>query len=238
MKILYRITDGGNNKSKLDFVYDKKRMFLHFISIFTPLNEVIVFADNVNDDLYLFMAANYDPNKIIRTSLGNSKSFMFTLDFAIKQFTENDIIYFAEDDYVYKLGADKIIEEGLTIADYSCGYDHPDKYINYSEGGPNPFIENGGELTRVLITNNSHWKITNSFCMTFASTVKILKQDYNIFMNNCCFNNPNDFNIFCHLNRGCGRKLVSCIPAVCTHGETEWLAKFVDWKKEFNSSFH
>jgi hypothetical protein len=53
---------------------------------------VIVFADNVNDDLYLFMAANYDPNKIIRTSIGNSKSFMFTLDFVIKQFTENDII--------------------------------------------------------------------------------------------------------------------------------------------------
>jgi len=29
------------------------------------------------------------------------------------------------------------------------------------------------------------------------------------------------------------RKLVSCIPTVSTHRETDWLAKFVDWDKEF-----
>jgi len=37
MKILYRISDGGNNKIKLNFVYDKKLMFLHFINTFIPL---------------------------------------------------------------------------------------------------------------------------------------------------------------------------------------------------------
>ena len=238
MKVLYRISNGGNNKKKPGFVYDKKRMFLHFISVFARSNEVFVFADNVDEDLYLFMISNYDINKIIRTSLGNSKSFIFTLDFSISRFSENENIYFAEDDYIYKMGADKIIEEGLTIADYSSGYDHPDKYMNHSEGGPNPFIESGGELTRVLITSNSHWKITNSFCMTFASTVNVLKKDYHIFMKYSTYKDPMDFCIFTELCRNYDRKLVSCIPAVCTHGETEWLAKFVDWDTEFIKSLN
>jgi hypothetical protein len=29
-----------------------------------------------------------------------------------------------------------------------------------------------------------------------------------------------------------GRKLVSPLPSVSTHGENRWLAKFVDWEKE------
>ena len=29
------------------------------------------------------------------------------------------------------------------------------------------------------------------------------------------------------------RKVVSCIPAVSTHGETEWLSPLIDWEKEF-----
>lgn len=73
--------------------------------------------------------------------------------------------------------------------------------------------------------------------MTFASTVKVLKGDYNTFAEHCMFNNdPSDFVLFCHLSRACSRKLVTCIPSVCTHGETEWLAKFIDWEKEFNIS--
>jgi transaldolase len=41
-------------------------------------------------------------------------------------------------------------EEGLDISDYVSGYDHPDKYIDSDQGGDNPFIKDGGEITRVL----------------------------------------------------------------------------------------
>jgi hypothetical protein len=241
MKVLYRISEGGNNKYKLDFVYDKKFMFLHFIKIFKE-NEIFIFADNVSDDLYSFIIENYNnysnnKNYIFRISLGNSKSIMYVTDFAIKHFDENEKIYFAEDDYIYKLGANYIIEEGLNIADYSSGYDHPDKYVNYDEGGPNPFIKDGGELTRVLLTDNCHWKLTNSCCMTFATTVKTIKEDYEI-LNGCCGGkDPADFSFFCEIIKKHNRKLVSCIPAVSTHGEVQWLSKFVDWKKEFVKSF-
>jgi hypothetical protein len=209
-------------------------MFLHFIKIFKE-NEIFVFADNVDDDLYNFITQNYN-NNVFRISLGNAKSFMYVTDFAIKNFDENEKIYFAEDDYIYKLGANRIIEEGLNISDYSSGYDHPDKYINFKEGGPNPYIENGGELTRVILTNNSHWKLTNSFCMTFATRVKTIKEDYDI-LNACCQGkDPGDFSFFCEITKKTNRKLVSCIPSVSTHGEVEWLAKFVDWENEFNAS--
>jgi len=42
-----------------------------------------------------------------------------------------------------------------------------------------------------------------------------------------------DFHLFCELILYKGRKLVSSIPGVSTHGETEQLSKFVDWEKVF-----
>jgi len=231
MRVLYRISDGGNVKLKPDYVHDKKRMFLHFLAIFEH-KDIYVFADNVKDETFDFISNHFhDSSKLFRINLGNASSFLYTVDFAIQHFHENEKVYFAEDDYIYTKRAPEIIEEGLQIADFSSGYDHPDKYMNHYEGG-NPYIENGGEITRVLITQNSHWKFTNSCCMTFATTVNILKQDYDVFK----FFGVNDFELFCDLIHKRNRKLVSCIPGVSTHGETNWLSPFVDWKFEFQNS--
>jgi hypothetical protein len=231
MKILYRISDGGYNKIKPEYL-TKKGCFLHFLKVFKSY-DIYVFADNVSEDTYSFLQENIDNKKIIRTSLSNAGSFMYVLNFAIKNFDDNEKIYFAEDDYIYRENSPKIIEEGLDIANYSSGYDHPDKYINHKEGGPNPFIEKGGELTRVILTKSTHWKVTNSCCMTFATTLKMIKEDYKIFENHCSTTHPYDFEIWCDLYKK-GRKLVSCIPSVSTHGETQWLGKFIDWEKEYN----
>ena len=235
MIVLYRISDGGYNKIKPSYVCNKQSVFLHFLKIFKNY-DIYVFADNVSENTYNFLKEHIDNKKIIRTSLSNAGSFMFSLNYVIAHFNDNEKIYFAEDDYIYKEEAPKIIEEGLLIADYSSGYDHPDKYINYCDGGPNPFISEGGELTRVLITKSRHWKLTNSCCMTFATKVQTIKQDYEIFKNYCSTTHPYDFQIFCDLYKKKGRRLVSCIPAVSTHGETQWLSKFVDWEKEFNKT--
>jgi len=230
MKVFYRISDAGNQKDKPNYVHDKKKMFSHFIKRFKN-NDVYVFADNVSEDMYCFLKTTHNPFKVFRTSLGNAGSFMHTVDFALKYFQDSDKIYFAEDDYIYVEKAPQIIEQGLEIAEYSSGYDHPDKYINFKEGGPNPFIEKGGEATRVMITEGSHWKLTNSCCMTFATTVRTLRQDYDVFKTACLDKHPDDFAIFRNLIQSKNRTLVSCIPAVSTHGETQWLAKFVDWEK-------
>lgn len=230
MKILYRISEGGNAKVKPEFVYDKRSMFVHFINVFNS-HDIYVFADNVSDEFYLFLVENYIPSKIYRLSIGNAKSFIYAIDFAIEHFNDNDNLYFAENDYVYTPDAPKIIEEGLTISDYSSGYDHPDKYINHSEGGPNPFIHNGGEDTRVVMTKSSHWKYINSCCLTFAASLKTIKEDYDVFHQHSA-----DFVIFQILVKHKSRQISSCIPSVSRHGETEWLAHFVDWETVSNES--
>ena len=235
MKVLYRISDGGHTVNKPYYVNDKKQMFIHFITVFQNY-DIYVFADNVSDETYNFLISIYDTSKIFRISLGNGKSFMHTLDFAIQHF-KNDKVYFAEDDYIYKKIAPQIIEEGLNISHYSSGYDHPDKYMNHSEGGPNPYIQEGGEITRVLVSNSIHWKLTNSCCMTFADHVNVLIEDYNIFNKHCPQKGvPNDFKIFCELIQNKNRKLVSCIPGVSTHGQNEYMSKFVDWNNEFTKT--
>lgn len=233
MKILYRISDGEHNKLKPEYV-TKQGVFLHFLKIFKGY-DIYVFADNVKDETYTFLQKHMDSSKIIRTYLSNGQSFMYSVNFACRTFSDDENIYFAEDDYIYKKKAPKIIEEGLSVGHYSSGYDHPDKYINHAEGGPNPFISEGGELTRVLVTENSHWKLTNSCCMTFAVSVKTIKADYDIIAQHCSGSHPHDFNMFCELCKSKNRKVVSCIPGVSTHGEIQWLSKFVDWEKEFYS---
>jgi hypothetical protein len=233
MKILYRISDGGYKKNKPHYV-TKRDCFTHFIKIFKGY-DIYVFADNISQETFEFLINYISPEKIFQTSLNNGHSFIYTLQFAVTHFNDEEKVYFAEDDYIYKEEAPKIIEEGLNIADYSSGYDHPDKYINSNNGGPNPFISNGGELTRVVITNSSHWKFTNSCCMTFASRIKTLKEDTQIFKNHCVTGYPYDFKIFGNLRKK-GRKLASCIPAVSTHGETEWLSKFIDWEQIMNNN--
>ena len=232
MKVIYRTSDKGTTKQKP--LYLTKRACLnHFLKIFKG-HDIHIVADNVTDSTFEYIQSVHDKEKIYRTSLGNSKTFLYSVDLALSMCKDDDIVYFAEDDYIYTEKAPKVIEEGLAIADYSSGYDHPDKYINWFEGGPNKYIEDGGEATRVLLTQSSHWKLTNSCCMTFATRVNVLKYDLPIYKKFCQESIPDDFGMFIELRDTNYRKLVSPIPAVSTHGETQWLSKFVDWEKCIN----
>lgn len=230
MKVIYRISNAGYKKNKPPYV-NPKTIFLHFLKVFLG-HDIYVVADNLLDETYEFLCLHFPKDRIFRTQLSNAGAFMYAVDYAITHFKDTDVVYFAEDDYIYRLSAPRIIEEGLTIADYSSGYDHPDKYINHCDGGPNYHISEGGELTRVVITKSSHWKFTNSSCMTFATTVRILKRDLDVYKKYCSTSHPNDFPMFEELIQIRKSKLVSPIPSVSTHGEYEWLAKFVDWEME------
>ena len=234
MKVVYRFSDGGYNKVKPYYV-TKRGIFLHFIKRFADY-DITIIADNVSEDTYSFLSSHIDSTKIIQTKLGNAKSFLFAAEYVITHFADSDMVYFAEDDYVYTKDAPKKLEEGLAIADYVSGYDHPDKYINHYDGGPNPFIYGGGEDTKVFVTQSTHWKLTNSFCMTFATRVKTVKEDWDMFTKYCTGDCPSDFELFTDLILRKKRKLISSIPGCCTHGETQWLAKFVDWEAEFRAT--
>ena len=110
-----------------------------------------------------------------------------------------------EDDYVWMPDAQKCIVEALDIADYATPYDAGDKYIDAGTVGPtgtvgNPLIKGKSEVTRVYLTNSSHWKETNSTTCTFAAKAGTIKDDLNIYLAFCNQGFPHDFAMFRHRN--------------------------------------
>lgn len=223
-KVIYRISDPGPT-TKLGKT--KCQIFHHFQRIFTDY-EIHLIADNLKNETLSCLLKFKRVANVTHTNLYNSASFLFAVDYAIKNFRDDDKVYLAEDDYFYTLKAPLILGEGFGIADYVSGYDHPDKYVNGKNGG-NPYVEDGGEMTRVVVTAHHHWKFTNSCCMTFGVLMKTMKEDLAIYKKYCAAPRPYDFAMFIALQKQNKRKIASPIPGVSTHGEAKFLTPFIDW---------
>jgi hypothetical protein len=173
------------------------------------------------------MILKYQSN-ITKVNIGHGAgTFNLALDEALK-LDDKEVVYFLENDYLHKPNSLKILLEGINIgADYVSLYDHPDKYMD----GANPFVEGGGEYTKVFLSESCHWKLTNSTTMTFATKVKTLKEDEDVLRKYTSTTHPYDFQMFMELKQR-GRRLASSIPGFATHGETDWLSPLTNWKQE------
>jgi hypothetical protein len=232
MKIIYRISDTGYNKVKPDYI-NNENCLNNFVLIFGKhAKDIIVIADNVSDKTYSMISKYVDHNNIIKVSIGHGAgTFNLALTEALK-FEEGEVVYFVENDYIHRENSDIILLEGFSIgSDYIALYDHPDKYID----GANPFVEGGGELTRVMLSKSCHWKLTNSTTMTFAAKVKTLREDESILREFTNQSYPRDFDMFLKL-RDNGRSLVTPIPGYSTHGETRWLSPLINWNDISNNT--
>ena len=208
IKKIYRISDSRNGQTLIDGI-SKFECFSNFIDIFGRHGITIV-ADNVKPETEALLKSQV--MDVHLTALGNSRSFVYAMDLAV-QYQDEEIVYFVEDDYLHLSDAEKTIIEGMERADYVSLYDHPDKYMS---PGPNPFVQDGGEATKVILTRSTHWKYTNSTTMTFAARVKTLKQDFDILKQHCEPDIPLDFRMFTILLQR-GRKLITPIPGRSTH---------------------
>lgn len=228
MKIFYRISDSGYKKDKPLYI-NNKNCLNNFCKYF-DISDIYIIADNVSDKTYEMICENIDKSQIEKVSMGNgAKTFNLALDKAIA-LKDEEYIYFVENDYLHKPNSKNILIEGLSLgAPYVTLYDHPDKYIDPTIGG-NPFCKGGAENTRVYLSKSVHWKITNSTTMTFATTVKTLKQDEAILRKWTADAHPNDFQMFLDLAKNNNRFLISSIPGYCTHGETRWLSPLDNWE--------
>jgi hypothetical protein len=228
MKIIYRISDAGYNKVKPEYI-GNENCLRNATKVFNQA-EWLVIADNTSP-LTDEMIAKYQSN-VIKVSVGHGAgTFNLALTEAL-QYDENEVVYFIENDYLHKPNADKILLEGFnTGANYVALYDHPDKYMD----GANPEVEGGGELTRVLLTESCHWKITNSTTMTFAAKVKTLREDEEILRSFTQGSYPRDFEMFLAL-RDKGKALITPIPGYATHGETAWLSPLTNWNDICNNT--
>lgn len=230
MKIIYRISDAGYSKVKPEYV-NNELCLKNFCNVFfDQIYNILVIADNCSDDTIAMIKKYIDPVNIRKVSVGHGAgTFNLALDMALG-YDDETIVYFVENDYLHKQGSPRVIVEGLqTGYGYVSLYDHPDKYINKQNGG-NPFIEDGGEVTRVMLTNSCHWKLTNSTTMTFASTVGTLREDESILREFTKGSYPRDFEMFLALREN-QKGLLTPIPGYSTHGETAWLTPLIDWSK-------
>jgi len=226
MKIIYRISDAGYNKVKPDYISNEKCLS-NFVKVF-GWNDLHIIADNISDETNS-MLLKYVPQACIEyVSVGNGAgTFNLALDLAL-MYDEDDIIYFLENDYLHTPDAKKILIEGFDIgASFVSLYDHPDKYLSPDRGG-NPYCEGGAEDTRVYLTSSSHWKITNSTTMTFASKVSTLRLNEKILREFTSGSHPHDFQMFLKLREN-NQLLITPIPGKSTHGETAWLSPLVKW---------
>jgi hypothetical protein len=225
MKIIYRISDAGYSKVKPEYI-NNESCLKNFVKVFGNENLHII-ADNCSEDT-LYMISKYVHHSAITiVSVGHGAgTFNLALDMAL-EYDDETIVYFVENDYLHKEGSPRILVEGLQLGySYVSLYDHPDKYMN----GANPFVEDGGEVTRVMLTNSCHWKLTNSTTMTFAAQVKTLKEDESILREYTSGSYPRDFEMFLAL-REKQHGLITPIPGYSTHGETAWLSPLTDWSK-------
>ena len=219
MHVWYRFSDatnGGTAKPRPQN-FCKRKVFENFLKVFGT-SEVHVIADRVRPETAEWLRARC--NDVEVTDIGNGgDSACWAFKRALERCTSGDLIYFCEDDYWHRDGAETILQEGLTIAHYATLYDHPDKYML----GINPLIRgHPGEVALVRRTPSVHWKYTNSTTLTFATHYDVLRQDLDILNKHCGDGKSHDFQLFCEL-LGRGRGLVSPMPGYSTHIHIPWI---------------
>ena len=229
MKIIYRISDAGYSKVKPKYINNRNCLW-NALNVFQEVgfDDWTIIADNVSEETDVMIQGYVPRERIEYVSVGHGAgTFNLALDKALT-FDDNEIVYFIENDYLHLPNSKKVLEEGLNEigADFVSLYDHPDKYID----GANPYVQGGGEMTRVMLSTSSHWKVTNSTTMTFASKVKTLRKTENILREYTQGSYPRDFDMFVHLYNS-AHYLVTPIPGYSTHGETAWLTPLIDWSK-------
>ena len=150
---------------------------------------------------------------------------------------EDTVIYFLEDDYLHRPGWCEVLLEGFELAPYVTLYDHADKY--FDSGYDNL-------LSKVMVTNSTHWRTVPSTCNTYAMELKTLREDYSIhkYFSDISFQShlppgelvnghPNgqswDHAKFVHLE-SIGKKLISCLPGYSTHC-APFYSPTIDWEK-------
>lgn len=201
--------------------WDKEKVFQNFKNTFNPENTTytIVYDEHYGKIEDTFLANEENVHTI---NCGQeSKSFLRTLEFIQTQnHQDDDIIYFLEDDYVHKPNWDVVLQDGFSLpVSYVTLYDHGDKYQEMYKDF----------MTKVLVTEHSHWMPTPSTTNTFATKYKTLKEDLEIHQKYSTGYEPSyDHGKFIELNQR-GKHLISSIPGFSTHCHSHFLSPCIDW---------
>lgn len=239
LHVIYRSAPGDSKSDKRPIYFNKTNCLISFLSSYKKLQE-----GNRGDLIFLNDGeVSKEQNKLMNSvkseiinlgGVGNSSSLKSAYGFLeSKSWDDDDMVYFAEDDYLYKEEAFPYLINAIydiDKADYFSLYDHPDRYTRVDD------VDSG--KGRVFISRNSHWRTIESTCQTYGVFVGILKKDLWIHKIGTLGNTPQGREMF-RASQGIGkyflkfpkRVLVSPIPSLCSHMESEFLAKNVDWEQ-------
>ena len=232
MNIIYRISDTGYNKVKPNYI-NNENCLRNFCNVFFDyIHNIYVIADNVSDDTYNMIKKYIDSHNIERVKVGHGAgTFNLALDKAL-QWNDDKIVYFVENDYIHLQTSPQIIKEAINLGgSYVTLYLHPDKFIPSYKGGNPEVDDDGGYMTKIYRGETQLYGMFNSTTMTFASTVKILREDESILRKWTNNTYPDDFKMFLEL-RDKGKALLCPLNTFSTHGETNWLAPLYKVKEQ------
>jgi hypothetical protein len=109
--------------------------------------------------------------------VGNQATFGRQLNILLEQ-EESELVYFAEDDYVYLPGQfPRVLEFLLAYPDvnFVSPYDHPDCYTHQIHGQPK----------RIRVHRGHHWRTAASTCLTVLMRKETLRRTRAVFASYC-----------------------------------------------------
>lgn len=213
--------------------FTKAKTFENFKN---TLNNKIANYTVIYDEYYGDIKSTFlrDEENVEIVKCGNEPdSFLKTLDYVKnKNFSDNTIVYFLEDDYIHKPNWCEVLLEGFSIknAFYVTLYDF-DFYLNKDL------------MSRIFSTKTTHWRSVPATTNTFSTTYKNLIDDYEIHRiysseivdGHGSSKYSRDYEKFWKLLE-CEKGLISPIPGYSTHCEKYHLSPFVDWENVIFSS--
>jgi predicted SnoaL-like aldol condensation-catalyzing enzyme len=190
---------------------------------------------NKNVDIHVVMDGKIEDNWIKKykdkyttheIEAGNgSDAFIkiFEIILNLNTIGDKDLIYILENDYLHTDDwVDKVsdIFETFSGLSYVSLYDAIDKYSA-------PMYDD--LISKILVTNTSHWRTTPSTCGSFVTTKNILIEDYDEQTGKTI--PPGDHHKWVWLNENKGRFVLILIFGLSTHCMDFLMSPIIDWKK-------
>jgi len=226
--------------SKLQELPDRRRpRWFNKIKVFEnfkkTLNSKLVNYTIVYDEFYGPIEKTFlseESNVEIIKCGSETESFLQTLDIVqSKNFDEETIIYFLEDDYLHRPQWSEILLEGFFLNQpYVTLYDF-DMFIAK------------GYLCEIFVTQNSHWRAVPATTNTFACKYKTLLEDLEIHQKYSIngikeeegYFFSKDYDKFWELQKQ-QRYIVSPIPGWSTHCDANHTSPVIDWETIINDT--
>ena len=229
IKVFYRLSnlEAFIPKNKIPNA-TKNRCLENCIKEFGKKNITII-GDRLNNETLEYVKSLKIKFVLVDNGSG-AATFRDALNLAIKKNKNTDFVYLLEDDFLHLPGSSKLLKEGIQeFGTYVTLYDHPDKYINANKQYGNPQINMNSEVTRLFKTESVHWKLTNSTVMSFATTVRRLKDDYELLIKYSSNNMTDSYGFFTELIQTKKLSPISSVPGYSTHCVKGWLSPFINW---------